>query len=150
DPTDSSYHPAVATVIFDLNFPGATPSHYSVAVNADGKAAYQSNGGETAPMGGQSTGDPNIVAFTMSDGTRSRVFELARKLNYFTGKYEYTRNRVANTGTKTLVYADSNRHNTTTYNYSQSPEIQELTRLFQSVSTTMEFGRRLEHDLRFD
>src|SRR5947209_20274470 len=95
DPADSAYHPAVATVIFDLNFPGATPSHYSVAVNADGKAAYQSNGGETTPMGGQSTGDPNIVAFTMSDGARSRVFDLARKLNYFTGKYEYTRNRVA-------------------------------------------------------
>src|SRR5438270_8127222 len=75
DPTDSSYHPAVATVIFDLNFPGATPSHYSVAVNADGKAAYQSNGGETTPMGGQSTGDPNIVAFTMSDAARMRVFD---------------------------------------------------------------------------
>lgn len=150
DPNDSSYHPPVPTVIFDLNFPGATPSHYTVAVNGDGKAAYQSNGGETTATGAQSAGDPNIVAFTMSDAARNRVFALVRKLNYLSGNYDYTRTRVANTGAKTLVFADSSRHNATAYNYSQNPEIQELTRFFQSVSSTMEFGRRLEHDLRFD
>lgn len=149
DPKDPSYHPPVATVIFDLDFPGATPSHYTVAVNADRKAAYQSNGGEISATG-QSTGDPNIVAFTMSEAARARIFELAQKLNYFAGKYDYVRNRVANTGIKTLVFADSSRHNMTTYNFSQNQDIQELTRLFQSVSSTMEFGRRLEHDLRFD
>jgi hypothetical protein len=150
DPHDSSYHPPVPTVIFDLNFPGASPSHYTVAVNADGKAAYQSNGGETSPTGTQSTGDPNIVAFTMSAAARARVFALVKKLNYLAGTYDYTRTRVANTGAKTLAFADSSRHNATTYNYSQNPDIQELTRFFQSVSSTMEFGRRLERDLRFD
>ena len=150
DPKDPSYHPPVATVIFDLAFPGASPSHYTVAVNADSKAAYQSNGGETSPATGQSTGDPNIVAFTMSEAARAHVFELAKKLSYFSGNYDYTRSRIANTGVKTLVFADSSRHNAATYNYSQNQDIQELTRFFQSVSATMEFGRRLEHDVRFD
>ncbi|HZU21804.1 MAG TPA: hypothetical protein VE998_03165, partial [Terriglobales bacterium] len=111
---------------------------------------YQSNGGEDNAATGQSTGDPNIVAFTMTEAARARIFALTQKLNYFSGSYEYTRGRVANTGSKTLVFADSSRHNSTTYNYSQVPAIQELTRFFQSVSATLEYGRRLQYDLRFD
>jgi hypothetical protein len=86
----------------------------------------------------------------MSLAARTRIFQLAQKLNYFAGKFDYTRSRVANTGVKTLVFADPTRHNVATYNYSQNPDIQELTRFFQSVSSTMEYGRKLEHDLRYD
>jgi hypothetical protein len=150
DPKDPSYHPAIATVIFDLDFPGATPSHYSVAVNSDGDAGYLSNGEETNPATGASTGDPNVVRFKMSTAGRERVFQLAQKLNFFNGSFNYTRSRIANTGVKTLVFADSSRHNMAVYNYSQNPDIQQLTKFFQSVSATMEYGRRLEHDLRFD
>lgn len=150
DPKDSTYHPPTPTVIFDLDFPGATPSHYSVAVNANGNAAYQSNGGETDAVGNRSTGDPNIVAFTMSEATRNRIFQLAQKLNYFSGNFDYTKTRVANTGVKTLVFADLNRHNATTYNYSVNADVQELTSLFQRISATMEYGRRLEAELRYN
>ncbi|MBV8205971.1 MAG: hypothetical protein JO041_04200 [Acidobacteria bacterium] len=150
DPNDSSYHPPVPTVIFDLTFYGANPSHYSVAVSANGSAAYQSNGGEDNAATGQSTGVPEMVVFTMSEAGRNRVFELARKLNYFDGKFDYTKSRIANTGSKMLVFADSTRHVSTTYNYSQNADIQELTRIFQSISATLEYGRRLEHDLRYD
>jgi len=151
DIKDSSYRPLNPTVIFDLNFPGAVPSHYTVAVNASGDAAYQSDGDQTNPGPDQSNGDPNVVVrFTMSEAARTRVLHLAQKLNYFSGNFDYTRNRVANTGAKTLVFADPTRHNTATYNYSQNPDIQELTRFFQSVSTTLEYGRKLERDLRYD
>ena len=150
DIKDSSYHPPIPTVIFDLNFPGAVPGHYTVAVNSSGDAAYQSNGDETNPAPDQSNGEANVVRFTMSEAARTRVLRLAQKLNYFSGNFDYTRNRVANTGVKILIFADPTRHNTTTYNYSQNPDIQELTRFFQSVSATLEYGRKLERDLRYD
>jgi len=150
DIKDSSYRPPTPTVIFDLNFPGAMPSHYTVAVNSTGDAAYQSNGDETNPATDQSNSDPNVVRFTMSEAARTRILQLAQKANYFSGNFEYTRNRVANTGAKTLVFADPTRHNTATYNYTQNASIQELTQFFQSVSSTLEYGRKLEHDLRYD
>lgn len=150
DIKDSSYHPPTPTIIFDLNFPGSEPSHFSIAVNANGEAGYQSNGGETDPVTAQSNGDPNIVRFAMSEAARNHLFNVARKLNYFAGSYDNTRSNMARTGVKTLIFADPARHNVATYNFSQSRDIQDLTQFFQRLSNTMEYGRRIDHDLRFD
>jgi hypothetical protein len=130
----------VPTVSFSLELTGAVPPYYSISLDSEGKASYRSS-----PVPGDMEGDPYIMKFVISPGTGRRIFELAKKLNYFKGDYEYRKGRLANTGAKTLYYTDPKTNNSTTYNYSSNPAIQELTRLFQGVSTTLEFGRRLQY-----
>ena len=48
-----------------------------------------------------------------------------------------------------LMYRDAERDAKTTYNYSTIRAVQELTQLFQELSTTLEFGRRLQYYHRY-
>ena len=57
---------------------------------------------------------------------------------------------MANTGEKTLTYADQTRHFQTTYNHSENKAIQQLTAFFQGISSTIEFGRKLQFKHKYD
>lgn len=127
-------------VSFSLELAGAVPPYYSISVESTGNAAYRSS-----PVAGDMEGDPYITKFVVSQAARTRIFDLAKKLHYFKGDYEYHKGRLANTGAKTLYYTDQKTNNSTTYNYSSNQDIQELTKLFQGISTTLEFGRRLQY-----
>jgi hypothetical protein len=48
-----------------------------------------------------------------------------------------------------LAYKDGEHKTQASYNYSQIAAVQELTTLFQNVSLTLEFGRRLQYDHRY-
>ena len=48
-----------------------------------------------------------------------------------------------------MTYKDSGRSTTATYNYSPMGAVQEITQLFQSLSLTLEFGRRLQYFHRY-
>jgi hypothetical protein len=137
----------VPTVTFSIAFPESTPQYYSIAIESSGRAAYTSHGLEEPD---RQVGDPYMIKFTASDATRRRVFELAQAAKYFEGSFDYSKSRVAQTGTKTLAYADSNRRFQTSYNWSENVAIQELTRIFQGISATLEAGRRLAHLHRYD
>jgi hypothetical protein len=50
---------------------------------------------------------------------------------------------IANTGAKTLAYKDASHNSQVTYNYSSLQPVEQLTSIFQNLSATMEFGRRL-------
>jgi hypothetical protein len=150
EPGKPNYYPPVPTIEFSLDFPPGNPSHYAIAVESDGNAGYTSDSGEKAEPNQATSGDPVIDRFTVSTATAQRIFSLAAKANYFKGNFDYNRGQIANTGIKTLIYADPKRHFSTTYNYSQNSEIQQLTALFQGISSTMEFGRRLTHEYKFE
>lgn len=148
----------VPVIKFEFVRPGVDPPHYAIAIESTGRAAYRA---DPAPDKGQIPGDPYIVKFTASDRTRQRIFELADQVNRFNGNFDYTKSRIANTGLKTLVYSVGRletivgqpvkgQHNQTTYNWSENPAIQELTSLFEGISTSMEFARRIDFDRRFD
>jgi hypothetical protein len=127
-------------VSFSLELTGAVPPYYSISVGSTGKAAYRSS-----PIPGDMEGDPYITKFVVSQAASTHIFQLAKKLHYFKGDFEYHKGRLANTGAKTLYYTDPKTNNSTAYNYSSNQDIQELTRLFQGISTTLEFGRRLQY-----
>jgi hypothetical protein len=136
-----------ATVSFTLDFPGANPSHYEMVVGDDGHGTYGSNG----QLNEQSEpGDPAPLRFTLSDKVRSQIFDLAQRAHYFSGKVDSGRKNIANTGAKTLTYKDAQRNTQATYNYSQLTPIQQLTSVFQGLSTTLEFGRRLGYFHRYE
>jgi len=135
--------PAVPTVTFTFDWP-VHPPHYSIVVDASGRAAY------TAMAGKEGSEDPYVVKFTASRPTRERVFAAAAALNYFQGQFDFTRHRIAFTGSKTLVYADANRRFQTTFNWSENAQLMDLAHLFFGIANTMEGGRRLEFLRRFD
>jgi hypothetical protein len=81
---------------------------------------------------------------------RDKIFGLAEQARFFNGQFDFTKHAIAQTGRKTLSYSDSVHHGSATYNYSEDPTIQQLTEIFQGISTTLEGGRKLEFDRRFD
>ncbi len=129
------------SVTFTLDFPPSAPSHYLIHVTQDGKTSYESMGKLTP----EADGDPFSYNFTMSGANLTRIFDLAAKAEYFDDDVDYRKGRQANTGKKTLGYQDATRHHETVYNYSTHGDIQQLTRIFQNISQTMEFARRLQY-----
>jgi hypothetical protein len=135
-----------ATVSFSLDFPGSDPEHYSISVQSDGHARYESS----APISADSDDRENYQnEFSLSDTTRTRIFDLAAQAKYFSGKVDSGKQKLANTGAKKLAYKDAQREFTAAYNYSPLPSVEQLTTLFQSISATLEFGRRLNHLHRY-
>lgn len=135
-----------ATITFSLDFPNSSPEHYSIAIESDGHARYESSGKISADS---DVRDDYQTDFTFSDATRARIFELAAQAHYFSGKVDSGNKKLAFTGAKKLLYKDGQRNSSADYNYSQQPAVQQLTTLFQSVSATLEFGRRLTYFHRY-
>jgi hypothetical protein len=136
----------VRTVSFTFDFPGSAPDHYVISVFDDGRASYDSDG-KLSPE--SSPGDPFHSDFTVSQATRTHVFDLAKRAQYFEGQVDSKNKKLAFTGTKTLAYKDAQKSTQASYNYSPVPTVQELTAFFQALSSTLEFGHRLDHYLRY-
>lgn len=133
---------ASPSVSFALDFPNSNPSHYEITITKDGRGSYNSNGqlsSESEPA------DPVVLQFAVSDKVRDQVFDLAQRSHYFAGNIDSGRKNLANTGAKTLTYKDGEHNSSATYNYSLIVPVQQLTDIFQSLSTTLEFGRRLTY-----
>jgi len=133
-------------VTFTLDFPGSQPEHYSLLVQSDGAAHYESSG-RLSPDSEET--DSFDLDFTASPETRQKIFELAAKAGYFQKDLDSHHKNLAFTGKKSLSYKDGKRSGESTFNYSSQPAVQELTNLFQDLSTTLEFGRRLHYDHRY-
>jgi hypothetical protein len=131
-----------ATVSFSLDFPGANPGHYEIIVGEDGQGTYSSNGQLNKDS---DPADPAPLPFTVSEKVREQVFDLARRAHYFTGKVDSGNTKIANTGIKVLTYKSGSQHSQATYNYSPAAPVQQLTTIFEGLSTTLEFGRRLSY-----
>jgi hypothetical protein len=135
-----------AIVTFSLDFPNSSPEHYSIAVQSDGHAHYESSGKISVDSDAR---DDYQTDFTLSDTTRAHVFELAAQAHYFSGKVDSGNKKLAFTGAKKLVYKDGQRSSSADYNYSQQPAVLQLTTLFQSLAATLEFGRRMTYFHRY-
>jgi hypothetical protein len=134
------------TITFSLDFPQSSPEHYSITVQADGCARYESSGKISADA---ETGDSYEAEFQLSEPNRARIFDLAAQARYFSGKVDSGKKNLAFTGTKKLAYSNGQRSSSAEYNVSNVPAVVQLTTLFQSVSATMEYGRRLAYFHRY-
>ncbi len=125
---------------------------YTIAVDDAGDTHFEGVG-NAADNG---DGDTYRQEFTMTAANRQKIFELAKKLDYFQGNYEARQKNIAKTGQKMLEYhgpatgGQPDLDHSTSYNYSPNAEVQELTRLFQSIANTIDYGRKLEFQYRFD
>jgi hypothetical protein len=142
-----------AQVSFTFDFPGSTPDHYSLSIDSSGQGTYISGkpdggGNKDADADSDSTSttdQPWHYEFKVSDAARTRIFDLAKKADYFKGSLDYGKGKIASTGAKTLIYKDGLHSTQATYNYSTKPAVEQLTRLFQSTAATLEFGHRLDY-----
>jgi len=135
-----------ATITFSLNFPGSDPERYSISVASDGRAHYECSAKISADSDDRETYESD---FNFTDATRTRIFALAARANYFSGKVDSGNKKLAFTGAKKLAYKDGQHDSSADYNFSTMPPVQELTDLFQNVAATLEFGRRLTHYHRY-
>lgn len=137
-----------ATVTYLFDWPQGVPwTKYSVEVQSDGKARFD---GTPHPDDTYTDTDPVQQDFTMSAASRQAIFELAQKLNYFQGDLDAHIKHIAQTGKKTLSYQGPQTRGSATFNWSQNPDVKELTRLFAGISMTIDYGRKLEFQYRFD
>ena len=131
-------------ISFTLSFPESSPPFYNIAIESSGRAEYKST---PKP---NNIGDPYLLKFVASEPTCTRLFDLARQVHFFQGNFDYTKSRVAYTGTKTLVFKNAKEEHETSYNWSANPQIQEITTLFENIEDTIELGRQLENKYRYD
>jgi hypothetical protein len=139
--------PAQASVRFRFDWSQGFPwQSYSITVQIDGKARF-----DGVPHADDSSdSSPYQQDFTMSEANRRKIFELAQKLNYFQGNFDSHLKHVAQTGEKTLQYESSRQQGSTTYDFSQNPEVQELSCLFTGIAMTIDYGRKLAFQYRYD
>lgn len=142
--------PPVPTITYDSYWQAARPQNVTITVKSDGVTTYLSRNPD-APAGADRAQDPDYhVEFTMSPANRNKIFRLAEKANYFHGDFDFRKHAMANTGRKTLTYADIQRHFQTVYNYSDNKPIQEITAIFQNIATTLEHGRKMAFMHKYD
>jgi hypothetical protein len=131
-------------ITFTQAWPEAFPPFYSVSVDSTGRTDYHSS-----PMS-PGSGDPYDLKFTLSEAAQTKLFDLAEKLNFFQGDFDYKKSRIAFTGTKTLRFQNGKEEHQTSYNWSDNLAIQDITKLFQGMSETIEIGRVVAEKYRFD
>ena len=139
--------PVQASVRFDFDWAQGIPwQKYTIEVQLNGKSHF-----DGVPHPGD-TNDPDPVEqdFTMSEANRLKVFELVQKVGYFRGDFDSHLKHIARTGEKTLRYSSPQINGSTTYNWSQNADIEELTKFFQGVALTIDYGRILAFQYRFD
>jgi len=129
-----------------LDFPTSDPTHYSISVNSDGHGKYECSA-RTSPDSGER--ETYQTEFDVTPANRTRIFELAAQAHYFSGKVDSGNSKLAFTGSKKLVYRDGGNTHSADYNYSNLPAVQQLTELFQSLSSTLEYGRRIAYYHRY-
>ena len=133
-------------VTFTLDFPASQPAHYSIRTQSDGVSHYHSSGRISADSEDTDSFD---LDFTALPETRQKIFALAAKAEYFQKDVDLHHKSLAFTGKKTLAYKDAQHSGESTFIYTNNSAVLELTALMQSLSTTLEFGHRLQYDLHY-
>lgn len=139
--------PSAASVVFKFNWDQGRPwVDYSITVGENGATHFRGEGNAIE------SGDDDSFQqdFTMTEPNRQKIFEMAKAANYFQGQFEAKQKNIAKTGTKTLEYQGPSGEHAATYNYSPNQNIQQLTKLFQSIAITLDYGRKLAYQYRFD
>jgi hypothetical protein len=128
------------TVVFSSVLWNANPASYSIAIDGTGAATYQSTQESVDRMG-----VPYSIEFQTTDATRRIVFNIARELNLFNGDFPVSLASPETAPVRTLAYHDITFNNHMTYSDSTDSQIQELTSVFEEISATFEFARRLSY-----
>jgi hypothetical protein len=157
--SDGAATAAVARVSFQFEHPVAAVPRFTLTVAEDGKASYAAEQPlrpvDTRYNKGRENGaTPEMQhidkTMVLTHATTAKIFELARSLDRFNLTCESTAKNVADIGKKTLRYTGPEGAGECVYNYSGDKRVVALTATLQGVGVTLDFGRRLDFEHRFD
>ena len=142
-----------AEVSFHFERTGLAVPKFTLTVDENGTARYEAD--EVVAARGATEAEPapvqHIVRTVMlSKAATDRIFSTARALNRFATVCASTAKNIADTGTKTLHYTGDGGEGSCTYNFSENKRVVLLTDLFQGIARTLDVGRRLDFQHRFD
>jgi hypothetical protein len=144
---------ATITYQFEHAVPGVSVPRYTVVLHEDGSGTYHAEEVErrSADSAVQQV-STKIIDRPMSVTSEMaiKIFQTARALNRFTGFCGTKTKNIADTGKKTLSYAGPDGSGSCTYNYSDEKSVMDLTDLFYGITYTMDVGRKLDFERRFD
>jgi hypothetical protein len=134
-----------ATVTFTRSSWNGSPPYYSIAVDSEGDAAY-----ESSPRSEEKTGVPYTVEFHATAAVHDRIFHLVEQLKFL----KLSANEVQSSlpadeaiqhdePVDTLEFCEGSADNQITYHAAKNPLIQQVTGEFERLSTTLEFGHQL-------
>jgi hypothetical protein len=153
----TAIQPGPETVVFEIEH-GANPlPSFTLTIHSDGTALYQVSYPpevpKYSPYAATLRAQPPTKAtktVTLSPAGTARIFDRVRSTNGFQAGCASRAKNIADTGAKTLIYTSSAGTATCAYNYADDKTIAFLTREFQGIAETLDEGRRIERDHRYD
>jgi hypothetical protein len=149
----------LSAVSFQFSRPGLEVPRFTLVIHEDGSGSYQADVVEALPAKfaayAPAADTPPTThhidrTITISPPTVQKIFSTARSLKLFNIPCASKAKNIADTGTKTLSYDGEGGSGSCTYNYSDNKTVFQLTELFQAIAFTMDQGRKLEYDHRYD
>jgi hypothetical protein len=135
----------VAQIRFTYENPNLQPAKYVLVIQENGSGHYTSQPGTaSAPEDDTLPTLPQDRQIQISQATRDALFSAARRMKYFSGSCDDLGSKVAFQGKKTLEYEGPDGRGSCTYNWSNNKNIQLITNDCESISLTLEEGRKLE------
>jgi len=131
----------VPRLTFTKFLAGSLPEYMALRVDANGKATY-----EGRPLAEA----PNPRALEISPATTQRLFSMASSLGYFSSLSLESRHKVANLGLKTFTYEGGNKVSRVEFNYTENHTAQQLTELFEKISSVEQHVAQLDYASKYD
>jgi hypothetical protein len=132
--------PVAAEITFTFDHAEMPVPHYVLSVDETGAARYKAT---------DASGEIERPA-VVSGATTARMFALVRHAHLTQEACASKAKNIADTGTKTLLYASTAGSETCSYNFSQNKDVQQLTSIFQGIAETLDEGRTLERLHKYD
>ena len=145
---------AVARVTFQFDQEGAMVPRFTLAIAEDGRVSYTAE--QVVPAGTREGSNATQATqhveqrALLTRATPARIFDLARASDRFNIACEALEKKVADMGRKTLSYSGPGGDGSCVYNYSEIKSVATLTQLLRGITMTLDMGRKLDFDHRFD
>ncbi len=148
-----------ATLTYHYERPGLPVPVYTFTVHQDGSGTYvatyvqppeQGRFGSAPPAPAPVDPAATTTAIQLTPATTARLFEHIRSANLFRGGCASRAKNIANTGDKTLDYSGPGVHASCGFNYTESKPVSAVVDIFGEIANTLDTGRKLEFDHRFD
>jgi hypothetical protein len=124
-------------IVYIKSFPGSVPAYVEIAVEPSGAVSYK----ESA--------DDDPETFHLDAASTGEIFDLAKKLDYFTHPLE-SGLKVANMGVKTFRWEDGATKHEVKFNYSLDENAKTLHDWFERITESerlyVELRRAIRHD----
>lgn len=136
-----------AVIVFQMDRPGVPVPTYTFTVHEDGRGVYQATRAATP---NEPAPEASPEPLLLRPETTAELFRKVRSTNRLEGGCASKAKHVADMGNKMLRYAGADWAASCRYNYTENKAVAGLAEMFQGMSYTLEAGRNLRREQKFD